>query len=176
MNRAKATIRFATTLAVLSLAQIAAAQLPASEEAVTPAIVEQGEPQSLPAATGRGVEEQLLSKDGSHDGRAGGSGGLQEVLRVVAALCVVAGIVFGLRWLTRRGMLAQTRLPGVVEVLSRTPLAPRHQLVLVRMGSRLVLVGMGPGGLASLGELGDANEVSAIVQQLSPKRPAGGEK
>ncbi len=52
---------------------------------------------------------------------------------------------------------------GSFEVLGRSALAPRHQVVLLRCGERLILVGVGPTGSNTLAEFTDSNEVNRLL-------------
>ncbi|MDY6913677.1 MAG: flagellar biosynthetic protein FliO [Planctomycetota bacterium] len=101
-----------------------------------------------------------------HVGRDGGPA-VWPWLQTVLALAVVIVLIFLARWLLRRvGAVTGTgRSAGLIEVLARSSLSPRHQLFLVRLGQRLILVGAGPqGGLAALTEITDQAEVSRLVE------------
>jgi flagellar biogenesis protein FliO len=85
------------------------------------------------------------------------------VLRALVGLVVVIAIILVVAKVlrhqqTRRG--GRLSLPGggqanAVEVLSTTPLGPTRALHLVRIADRIVLVGAGEGGIASLGTWGE---------------------
>jgi flagellar protein FliO/FliZ len=59
----------------------------------------------------------------------------------------------------------------VVEVLGRSPLGPRQNLVLLRFGSKLILVSQQPGETQSLGEIADAGEAARLVGLCEVQRP-----
>jgi flagellar biogenesis protein FliO len=95
-----------------------------------------------------------------------------DLPRVLGALAVVLGLIFALRWLLRRSMNPAS-LPGVtntVQVLTRSPLSPRQQLLLVRVGRRLLVVSDCNGQLNSLSEISDPDEVAALVGQLRDEK------
>jgi flagellar biosynthetic protein FliO len=104
------------------------------------------------------------------------SGGEQaptlEPRKVAGALVIVLGLIFGLRWVLRR------TFPGAgvggsssaVQVLSRTVLSPKQQLMLVRVGRRLVVVGDSGGQMSPLSEITDPDEVAALVGQLRDEK------
>ena len=55
----------------------------------------------------------------------------------------------------------------MLDVLARATVSPRHQLLLVRLGHRLVLVGQSPASLTALSEVTDAGEVAALIEAAS---------
>ena len=92
--------------------------------------------------------------------------------RVLGALAIVLGLIFALRWVLRRSMnpAALPRASGTVQVLTRSPLSPRQQLLLLRVGRRLLVVADCNGQLNALSEITDPNEVAALVGQLRDEK------
>jgi flagellar biosynthetic protein FliO len=93
--------------------------------------------------------------------------------QMLAAMAVVVGLIFGLGWLLRRfgGPRAAARATGSLDVIGSTALTGKHQVHLVRMGGRVVLVGTSPTGVRRLAETDQetlARSVSA--QNESPDR------
>lgn len=90
---------------------------------------------------------------------------LLQTLLALAAVCVLAWVV--LRWGARRGLgLGASR--GQVRVLERISLEPRRSLYLVKVGTRVLLIGAGEGGSpAVLAEL-DPSEVPEEPEQARP--------
>jgi flagellar biosynthetic protein FliO len=91
--------------------------------------------------------------------------GFEQVAQTLVALGIVVGLIFAARWGLRRlgrhgGMGGDSEL---MQVLARSSVGPRMQLMLVRLGRRLVLVGSGPEGLTRLTEITDPAEVSSLV-------------
>jgi len=87
--------------------------------------------------------------------------------RMLGALAVVAVLIFAARWFLRRWDAAgPTALAGPMEVLARAPVAPRQQLLLVRLGKRLVLIGAGGGAMSTLAEVTDPAEVNELIQAV----------
>jgi flagellar biogenesis protein FliO len=92
--------------------------------------------------------------------------------RVGVALVAVVALIFILRGLgrvffpstTSRG---QTR---VVEVLSRSALAPKQQVMLLRIGRRLIVVGDSGTQMNTLCEISDPDEVAGLVGQLREEK------
>ena len=95
-----------------------------------------------------------------------------ELPRVAAAMAVVLGLIFGLRWVMRRAFpsAGAARPSAAVQVLTRTVLSPRQQLMLVRVGRRLIVVGDSGGQMTSLSEITDPDEVAALVGQLKDEK------
>jgi flagellar biogenesis protein FliO len=84
---------------------------------------------------------------------------------VGASLAVVLGLFLLGAWVLRRSMPAGApRLPSeVVEVLGRTPLGTRQQAHLLRVGNKLVLVSLTPGGAETITEVTDPVEVDRLA-------------
>ena len=113
------------------------------------------------SSAGHDPENSRVSDGNEDDDNDRPSGWLQPL----AALGIVIGLIFLTRWGLRRIGLVR-HLGGrnnVLQVLATTSLSPRHQMFLVRMGERLVLVGSGPGGLARLAEVTDPDEVAQLL-------------
>ncbi len=89
-------------------------------------------------------------------------------------LCAVLGLI-GLgvavvrRWLP--GAAAQTSGGGGILVLSRQHLSAKQSLCLVRLGRRIVLVGITPERISTLSEILDADEAAAVVAAVERAKP-----
>lgn len=125
--------------------------------------------ESLPLGAGQG---DLFGGDA--DPAASGSMGDGWLLSTLAALGVVLAIVFGIRWLLRRGGVVSTAAPqgGVVEVLSRTTVAPRSHVVLMRVGTRILIVSDSPSGMRTLDTVQDAEQVAELLGAIDSAKPA----
>jgi len=116
----------------------------------------------------RGGEDRRLNK-------SSGSGKWWPWVQSLLALALVVALIFALRYVLRRlggggGLAGRTK---VIDVVARTNLAPKYQLFLIRLGQRLILVGAGPEGLASLAEVTDPQEVSSLVEAAAPSPAVG---
>jgi len=92
--------------------------------------------------------------------------------KVAGALALVLGLIFVLYRLLRRSVNGAA-LPGAtnaVQVLTRTPLSPRQQVLLLRVGRRMLVVADCNGQLSSLCEIQDADEVAALAGQLRDEK------
>jgi len=94
--------------------------------------------------------------------------------RTLLSLGAVVLAILGVRYLLRRMGIGQ---PGRsvahgMELASSLRIGPRHQLLLVRMGRRLVLVGSGPEGMSRLAEVTDPGEIDELLGRASDKAAA----
>lgn len=95
-----------------------------------------------------------------------------SVTRVTLALGAVVSLILAFRWGARRFM------PGgvtsghsrAVQVISRTIVSPKQQLMLVKVGRRLVLVANSPAGMNAVCEIRDEQEVADLLGQVSAER------
>lgn len=101
-------------------------------------------------------------------------------LRTIGSLACVVGLIVLLAWgyrvVAERGVglpLARQRQAGLVEVLSRTSLSPRHSVTLLRVGARLVLVGQSRDGLARIDAFEDADFAARAAGQAATAGAAG---
>ena len=94
------------------------------------------------------------------------------LLQTLGALAIVVALIFLARLLLRRagGQTRPSGGGGPVEILTRKPAGPKQQLMLVRLGERLILVGAGPGGFAALSEVTDPREVERLMQSAAEDR------
>jgi len=88
--------------------------------------------------------------------------------RTLLALAVVVALIFVARIMLRRfSPVSGPRRREVLDVLARATVSPRHQLLLVRAGRRVVLVGQGPASLTTLSEIKDTEEVAALIEAVA---------
>ncbi len=92
---------------------------------------------------------------------------------VFSSLAIVLGLFFFVVWISRRASpRASASLPSdVLEVLGRAPLSSRHNLQLIRLGTRLLLVSVSTDGARTLAEISDGDEVnhlSGLCRQAQP--------
>lgn len=99
---------------------------------------------------------------------------LQMLLSVGSSLMMVLGLFLGSVWLYRKsiGSSRATGLPkNVVQILGRTPVATRQQLVLLRFGPKLVLVSMVQGDTRTISEITDPHEVDRLAGLCEGSQP-----
>ncbi len=92
---------------------------------------------------------------------------------VMSSLAIVIGLFFLVVWVARRALpKSTTSLPtDVLEVLGRAPLGNRHNLQLIRLGRRLLLVSVTPDGAQSLTEITDPDEVNHLASLCQQQQP-----
>jgi flagellar biogenesis protein FliO len=96
-----------------------------------------------------------------------------DIQRVVMALALVLGAIFLLRWIGQRLLLKSGTLRGnkTIHVVSRSVLSPKQQVIMLRVGKRLIVVGDSGGQLNPLCEISDPDEVASLIGE-SHKEPA----
>jgi len=93
------------------------------------------------------------------------------------ALAAVVGLIVFLAWGYRAmaagklPLLGTARRPGVIEIISRTPLSARQSMCLVRVGPRLVLVGQSHDNLRALDVIDDAALVATLAGEAAASKP-----
>jgi len=92
--------------------------------------------------------------------------------RVLGALGIVIGLIFVLRWGGRFLFpgAAGRGASRAIEVLSRSPLSPKQQVLLIRVGRRLVVVGDTGSQMNALCEITDPDEIASLVGQLRDEK------
>lgn len=95
-----------------------------------------------------------------------------ETTRVAVALAAVIALILLLRFGARRflDLPGGQRSTGAVQVLSRTVLAPRQHVVLLKVGKRIIVVGDSGGQMSSLGDIADPDEVASLVGHIREEK------
>ncbi|MEL7087632.1 MAG: flagellar biosynthetic protein FliO [Planctomycetota bacterium] len=111
------------------------------------------------------------NRPGDAAGRSEPTGGW--VLSTCAALGVVIGLILAARWAyTKMGGKVIARSSPAVEVLSRTTVAPKNHVLLLRVGQRVLVVSDSGAGLRTLANLDDPEEVASVLQSVTSQQPA----
>lgn len=80
------------------------------------------------------------------------------------SLGVVLGVIGAVYWLTRKLVPALASSDGTaVRVVARTALSPKHNVALLRVGRRFVLVGLSGERMSPLAEITDGEEVAELL-------------
>ena len=125
-------------------------------------------PPSPPAGAAENLEDKSVR---SGKGRSGGGW-----LRTIAALALVIALILLVKYLLGRSGLAGRAAggrAGPFDLVARMNIAPKSQLLLVRLGGRLLLIGTGPDGPRMLSEITDPGEIERLGGTV---RTAGGDK
>ena len=89
-------------------------------------------------------------------------------LQSFVAVLVVLGLVGALAWLTRRGAFASLqRKSRAITVETAVPLGERRSLVIVAVEGRRILLGLTPGQIAMVTELGPAPAFDTHLDQVN---------
>lgn len=127
---------------------------------------------AAPAALSASESRALGSRRDDAQAGDGLSGG-NWVLNTLTALGMVLVLVLAMRWLVSRVGGRPAAAPSLaVEVLSRTAVAPKNHVVLLRVGGRVLVVGDSSQGLRSLTEIDDPEEVASLLQAVEAQREA----
>jgi flagellar protein FliO/FliZ len=99
--------------------------------------------------------------------RGPGSFELAWPLLIVLALIVAAAWCFR-RWMPRGGPSTSR---AALHVIARHPLSNKQSLVVVRLGQRVVLLGITPDRIATLADIDDPDEAALLVADLQRAHP-----
>jgi len=164
------TVPVATDDARLThLAQKLASSAPESLKTIAPA--EKSEPVTSDVSTPlirRGSSLADNDTDPVSD-RANPSAGL---VKIMTSLGVVIGLILLARLgYARLGGKIATNSSPVVEVLSRTSVAPRSHVMLLRVGRRVLVVSDSSAGMRTLASVEDAQEVADLLGAVTAAKP-----
>lgn len=120
----------------------------------------------------RGIE--LLGPSQSESQANRPSASRSSMLTTLLALGGVVALFLGVNVMLKRFQpTAMRRLPSaIVEVLGTTTLGPKHQLLLLRFGNKLLLVSQQPGETHCLTEWRDPEEVESLTAQCKGLQPS----
>ncbi len=95
------------------------------------------------------------------------------VLNTITALGVVIGLIYFVRFGLARlwGRTTAIRAGSVIQVLSRTSLGQRNQVLLLQLGQRILVVGDSSGRLQTLSEISDPQEVASLLATIDSSKP-----
>jgi flagellar protein FliO/FliZ len=88
---------------------------------------------------------------------------MPSLWRVVFALVVVLGLLGGLAWVLKRGVVAR-RGSGALSIETALPLGDRRSLVVVAVEGRRLLLGLAPNNVSLVTELGAAASFDSAVK------------
>jgi len=93
------------------------------------------------------------------------------ILNTLTALGIVVGLILLLRylWVKMGGRVVASHSP-VVEVLSRTAVAPKNHVLLLRVGQRVLVVSDSNAGLRTLAQVVEPEEVADLLTSVTTSR------
>ena len=126
---------------------------------------------SLPATERRALGVASPSSTGVAS--ASGKPDSAWLLNTLAALGAVIGLMLVLRAIVMRavGKSAATSRSPAIEVLARSVVAPRSNVLLLRVGRRILVVGETASGLRTLSDVSDPEEVASLLTLLEAAKP-----
>lgn len=165
------SVTTATVLILLTLPAFAQDDVDNSSEPDDPTI-QQTEDTGIP--TGTVIPEDVPTRESFdpvlEDGPPTGIT-LADYFRFFVALLVVVVVIWGLSLLMKRfvNITGLARSTESLKVIHTMNLTPTRILYLVRLGDRLLLIGGAEGGLRTLAEISDTEEVSQILREVEFK-------
>ena len=92
-----------------------------------------------------------------------------DTTRLFLALGSVLLLIFVMRFVLKKFFphVTTPRSSTAMRVLTRLPINPKQQLLLVQVGRRMVVVGDSGTNLSSISEITDPDEVAQLIAQLS---------
>jgi flagellar biogenesis protein FliO len=122
-----------------------------------------------PIVTGTPIWRSGLKNTGQGTDRPSNTSWL---IQTITALGIVIGLALAVRFIYARlgGKVASHASP-VVEVLSRTTVAPRSHVMLLRVGGRVLVVSESTAGMRTLASLEEPEEVADILGSVSAAKP-----
>jgi flagellar biogenesis protein FliO len=126
-------------------------------------------PIAPPAGASRNDEKSLAGGNDESRPIAKPTGSFAgDAIRTGLALVGVLVLIFLFRWVLRRvgDPLAARRPSGVVQVLSRFPLAKGQTIVLLEVGRRVLCVHQSAAGASTLCEFGDLTEIADLKARI----------
>lgn len=92
--------------------------------------------------------------------------------RIGWSLAIVIGLILALRFLAKKFLPGAGAHRGstAMQVLLRTPISPRQQLLIIQAGRRLIVVGDSGQQLNTLCEISDPQEISEMLAQINAEQ------
>ena len=115
-------------------------------------------------------EKAPASKDQKQEASPVTAGAIwRTALSLVLVLALIVGGSYWLRRFSPRGKAFSHA--GGIEIIARNHVNPKQSMCLVKVGPRLVLVGLSPNHMASLDVIDDPDEVSQLLGHVETDRP-----
>lgn len=101
-----------------------------------------------------------------------------ETFRVVAALVLVIVVIFLLRWIAQQffGMPSARKSSRAVQVLGRSMISPKQQVLLLQVGKRVIVVGDSGGQMSPLAQITDPDEIAELAGKVQEDKTASSSK
>ena len=86
---------------------------------------------------------------------------VSSLAQLTLSLLLIVALIVAISWVLKRFRLAGPRGRGEIAVLDQLTIGPRERVLLVRVGDRQVLIGVGAAGMIGLTPLETPIDVSA---------------
>ncbi|WP_432799468.1 FliO/MopB family protein [Poriferisphaera sp. WC338] len=97
-----------------------------------------------------------------------GGGVTSWIMSTLTSLGVVIAVILGIRWAyMKMGGKGVSRSTPVIEMLSRTAVAPKNHVVMLRVGGRILICSDSSAGMRTLTEITDPEEVAELLASVS---------
>lgn len=100
-----------------------------------------------------------------HTKKADTSSGFVNAVRMVWPLAAVLGVIIGLTYVSRRWLTKVNKIApdGAIKMLARHYISGKQSLCLVRVGTRVVLLGVTPERINAIAEISDPQEAADVL-------------
>ncbi len=128
-------------------------------------VIYENQPLAFPSDTRRPARQEQEKRGYS----------MPSIWPMLFAVAVVCGFFCTALWLVKKYVPGHKQLFNhpAIEVLGRTHLDQRRYVSLLRVGKRIVVVGVSPDEIRSLTEITEEAEVTGILEVARPKTEAG---
>ncbi len=92
-------------------------------------------------------------------------------VKYLGSFLVVIGLIIMLAWFYYRLSPARHLTAGSIQILTRTPVNSRQSICLVKIGSRLLVVGLSAGHMTTLDTIEEPDEVARILGGIEKSMP-----
>ena len=118
------------------------------------------------------VDGFVNRKDSGKTGGGVDDLGAMSVVKMLFWVVVLIVAIYGVAKLLKRYVPSARNMfgSGTVKVVGRTFLSPKQSILLVRVGRRMVVVGVTPTGMSALAEIRDADELEEINREIAGDR------
>jgi flagellar biogenesis protein FliO len=132
---------------------------------------ETGQPNPRQTPLKRNAASSSNDESRSADSRAGSSSAGMVLSTLVVLLLFVLGLA---KVFLKRSPYSISGLPiEAIDVLGRRAVDPRNSVYMIKVGSRLILMGSSPTGLSSLAEITDPIEVASLSNVCAAAKQSG---
>ena len=90
--------------------------------------------------------------------------------RICAAIALISGAGVALAWWSKRQRISRSGGEHRIDILATRALGARHNVVLIGVGDRKLLVGTSPDSVRALADLSEAPAFSAQMDRELPER------